>query len=1244
MDGGLAVVGHEADERRVPLVDDLGEGGGARGHEHHADAVLEAAERLLVDAQEGLRRALLGVLVLEVPHAVLLGELLVERAALGQDADFEAAHGEQQVGVVLAVDREERVVPLDRGERPQEPVLDVPEDGAAEVDVVLHEAHAGVAGPALLVVVADDVLVVGVRVLGEVALDELLGLVVREAEAHVDPVDVARVEADRVAGLLLDGAEGEEVVGHLRRAGDLRRAGEAEHEEVEHEAVVLEDERRELEAADEAVRVGVIHVLVVHDHVVLGRHVVGDVVVEDEAQEPVEQREIDLLVDLLELGLHQHDALALARVPHVGEVVDALAPLVGEERRRLGVGGLDPVGEEVTLVGLIPHVLVEVGVGDLLERLDVVDRDQVAVEVHELDAQLLEGPLREEVALDPRQGLVRVVVGLLDKAELLALRLVEPALDAVGLLEVLERQDEQLRVVLVVERRERDRRELAALEPVHRRGVDRDGLLGGDVRPVLEVVVLPLLLGLEPQPREPTEVLLAHGLVDGGAPADALAVVVRDVGPPVGLGLDVAQDHVLDRRRQAGHLPRDVGLPAAPRLAEVLEDGARLVGPDALGHHVEDVVHDRGPELEIEVALHALLGDGLGDALGVAALELPGEQVAQPPLEQRHDAAEEEEPHAPGRRPDAAAGTLADGTSVEAVVDEVLEVLAHADLAHEAVLVSVHAGELADVREDVLEAVGELEGVDVAEAEVDVGVDDELREPEDLATQMEGVTETRLLALLGGERLDGLEVEVVVEVEVVEVLAVDEEVEHVVALPTHLQTGLHPIELRRLEELGRRQRAEEVALVERLRRPVLELVEHVALEQLLVAHADLDRVVLRAVLHVPRLDERHVLRAPRAARAEVERARRPVERDAAGRVVGEEVGVLEQRLDALRQRERGLLVVVELVVVAVAAAALLASPRRDGVDERVEVERRQIGVVGLDVDGERVVVGGDVHAPRAVVVEVGERDLVLRAQLVADDEFVDVVELVPVLVGLVDVAVHGLEFGAAGDGHVERLGREEGLGVEEVEVVLVVEVAEQLAGETVEIGHDGERQTPALVARPVDVLGVGERPVIVQPIFDGGVLDLLEFHLDRVERLDVHDVVAVVERRLLVVERRESHALEMPTISLLAPHHDPHRTPLRDVDGLDDQRDLVDERDGARDVVEHRHVAHLLPRHRHVLEQLEDRMRHVLERSQVHALVVPELLARHVAVILDDLADVLGGHVLLLRLDVPEFPLLSISL
>ena len=50
----------------------------------------------------------------------------------------------------------------------------------SQVDVVLHEPHPGVARPALLVVVADDVLVVRVGMFRQVALYQVPRLLCRK--------------------------------------------------------------------------------------------------------------------------------------------------------------------------------------------------------------------------------------------------------------------------------------------------------------------------------------------------------------------------------------------------------------------------------------------------------------------------------------------------------------------------------------------------------------------------------------------------------------------------------------------------------------------------------------------------------------------------------------------------------------------------------------------------------------------------------------------------------------------------------------------------------------------------------------------------------------------------------------------------------------------------------------------------------------------------------------------------------
>jgi hypothetical protein len=94
-----------------------------------------------------------------------------------------------------------------------------------------------------------------------------------------------------------------------------------------------------------------------------------------------------------------------------------------------------------TLVRLVPQVLVEVRVRDLLERFDFVDGNlrgttpsrhvrgsraimtssssfptpsqcQVTIQVHELHADLLEGSLGQQMSFHATQSLVGVVVGL----------------------------------------------------------------------------------------------------------------------------------------------------------------------------------------------------------------------------------------------------------------------------------------------------------------------------------------------------------------------------------------------------------------------------------------------------------------------------------------------------------------------------------------------------------------------------------------------------------------------------------------------------------------------------------------------------------------------------------------------------------------------------------------------------------------------------------------------------------------
>ena len=74
-------------------------------------------------------------------------------------------------------------------------------------------------------------------------------------------VNVSRVEPDGMGALGGHVLVCEEVVGHLRGPGHLGGAVQAQHQQVQHQAVVLHNEGCELQPTDDAVRVGVVHVL-----------------------------------------------------------------------------------------------------------------------------------------------------------------------------------------------------------------------------------------------------------------------------------------------------------------------------------------------------------------------------------------------------------------------------------------------------------------------------------------------------------------------------------------------------------------------------------------------------------------------------------------------------------------------------------------------------------------------------------------------------------------------------------------------------------------------------------------------------------------------------------------------------------------------------------------------------------------------------------------------------------------------
>mmetsp|Transcript_15679 Transcript_15679/g.34077 ORF Transcript_15679/g.34077 Transcript_15679/m.34077 type:complete len:308 (-) Transcript_15679:1238-2161(-) len=304
---------------------------------------------------------------------------------------------------------------------------------------------------------------------------------------------------------------------------------------------------------------------------------------------------------------------------------------------------------------------------------------------------------------------------------------------------------------------------------------------------------------------------------------------------------------------------------------------------------------------------------------------------------------------------------------------------------------------------------------------------------------------------------------------IVELLPVDEEIKHVVPLPTDLQTNFDPIQFSALEEFGRLETSEEVLSVFTRHRTRMELIQHPRLEHLLVRNSNLGGVVeiARYTLLVPMGNKGHVNDTPSPTGTEVEGTRRMIQSHSS-RCVGRGERSIQQERTQRRGRNHFIIlfpqVILVVAIVTVPVTTIVLGPNvglvviglthqrevglliklirsiiisvlrlihpKDRIQNRaVRSEARNFHPVDVAIfivtdvaKGRMAVAGGtDLAGPAVENLRVG--DSVLGTDGEADDDLVNVVELIPILLILIlHVTKERVELGPAGDGNVESLG------------------------------------------------------------------------------------------------------------------------------------------------------------------------------------------------------------------------------
>jgi hypothetical protein len=86
---------------------------------------------------------------------------------------------------------------------------------------------------------------------------------------------------------------------------------------------------------------------------------------------------------------------------------------------------------------------------------------------------------------------------------------------------------------------------------------------------------------------------------------------------------------------------------------------------------------------------------------------------------------------------------------------------------------------------------------------------------------------------------------------------------------------------------------------------------------------------------------------------------------------------------------------------------------------------------------------------RHIVIQVRKGDSILCSHRLTDDNFVDVIELVPIFISKIVIFYEKLKFGATRNNHVESLSSEEAFWIEQIKEVVVHEISKQLVGQLI---------------------------------------------------------------------------------------------------------------------------------------------------------------------------------------------------
>ena len=152
---------------------------------------------------------------------------------------------------------------------------------------MFHQSHSAILRPTLLIVVANNILVVWVGIFCQESLDEFPSFISSKLEQNIEVINISQVESDRMLNFQLNTLINHELIFIEWRPCHLISSIEPHDQQINDQPIKLEDKRCKLQPHDHTKEVCMIHIFEIDNHIVLGCHIVCNVVIHNQPQQSV---------------------------------------------------------------------------------------------------------------------------------------------------------------------------------------------------------------------------------------------------------------------------------------------------------------------------------------------------------------------------------------------------------------------------------------------------------------------------------------------------------------------------------------------------------------------------------------------------------------------------------------------------------------------------------------------------------------------------------------------------------------------------------------------------------------------------------------------------------------------------------------------------------------------------------------------------------------------------------------------